>query len=74
MFYITSNRGKDGGLKEDFFDLEGNLMNLNQQGYEGNQSTPKMPENLNLMVDLARDLAKDTFHIRVDFYEVNNRL
>jgi hypothetical protein len=74
FFYLTSNRGLEGGLKEDFFDIEGNLMEINQEGYYNNPNTPSLPINLNKMVEFSRILAEETYHLRVDFYEVNGKL
>lgn len=74
FFYVTSNRGCEGGLKEDFFDVNENLMELNQLGYYNNPNTPPLPVNLSKMVELSRILAKDTYHLRVDFYEIGNKI
>ncbi len=74
FFYTTSNRGCEGGLKEDFFDVEGKLMELNQEGYYNNPITPELPKNLSKMIEFSTILAKDTYHLRVDFYEVNGKL
>lgn len=74
FFYVTSNRGAETGLKEDFFDIHGNLLDLNQKGYYNNPQTPTLPVNLEKMVIFAKILAKDTYHLRVDFYEINDRL
>lgn len=71
FFYITSNRGREGGLKEDFFDVDGKLLDLNQYGYYNNDITPELPRNLSEMINLSRILSKSTYHLRVDFYEVN---
>ncbi len=73
-FYTTSDRGSATGLKEDFFDCQGNLIELNQKGYENNPKTPALPLNLKSMVEFSRILAKDTYHLRVDFYEINGRM
>lgn len=74
FFYVTSNRGSETGLKEDFFDIHGNLLDLNQKGYYNNPQTPTLPVNLEKMVMFAKILAKGTYHLRVDFYEINDRL
>ena len=74
FFYTTSNRGNKGGLKEDFFDIKGNLLELNQKGYYNNPITPPLPENLQKMVELSEILAQHTYHLRVDFYEVNGKI
>lgn len=74
FFYVTSDRGSATGLKEDFFDINGNLMDLNQKGYYNNPKTPELPKNLEKMISFSRILAKDTYHLRVDFYEIHDRL
>ena len=74
FYYVTSGRGSTEGLKEDFFDIDGNLLDLNQEGFHNNSVTPPLPQNLSTMIDFSRKLAKDTYHLRVDFYEVNGRL
>lgn len=74
FFYTTSNRGGEGGLKEDFFDIEGRLLEFNQVGFYNNPNTPAVPKCLQKMIDIARKLAKDTYHLRVDFYEVGDKI
>lgn len=75
FFYTTSNRGQEGGLKEDFFDVDGNHMNLNQEGYYGNEKMPPaLPQNLSKMIEISRILSQGTYHLRVDFYEVAGKL
>lgn len=74
FFYITSNRGSKSGLCEDFFDMDGNLQEFNQFGYKGNVVTPSLPQNFQKMIEISKLLSKDTYHLRVDFYEVNGKL
>lgn len=74
FFYVTSNRGCEGGLKEDFFDVDGNLMEINQLGYYNNPKTPDIPVNLSKMIEFSRILSKDTYHLRVDFYEIKGKM
>ena len=74
FFYVTSNRGSEDGLKEDFFDVSGNLMEINQEGYYNNPNTPKLPINLSKMVEFSRILSEGTYHLRVDFYEIDGKL
>lgn len=74
FFYTTSDRENKDGVREDFFDIEGNLLDFNQLGYYNNPITPALPQNLEKMVEMARVLAKDTYHLRVDFYEVNGKV
>ena len=74
FFYVTSNRGREGGLKEDFFNLDGELLDINQYGYCNNNVTPELPKKISEMIDISRILSRDTYHLRVDFYEVDDRV
>lgn len=74
FFYTTSNRGGEGGLYEDFFDLNGVLLPWGQNGSSNNPNTPIVPANIEKMVSLARILSKGTSHLRVDFYEIMGRI
>ena len=72
--YITTNRGMEGGLKEDFFYADGRHMEVNQKGYNNNTQTPSLPINFEKMKDLARVLAKGIPQLRVDFYEIDGNV
>lgn len=72
--YITSGRDSATGLKEDFFDMNGNLLVLNQKGFRNAEITPLLPANYDKMIELSRRIAVGTSHLRVDYYEINGRL
>jgi len=74
FYYVTSNRGSNTGLCEDFFDIKGNHMELSQRGFPNNKITPSLPVNLNIMIEISTILSKGTYHLRVDFYEVNGKI
>lgn len=75
IFYITSDKGlKEMSVKQDFFDIHGNHLDIQDVTYPNNPKIPKLPENLDLMVDLARKLSENTYHLRVDFYEINGKV
>lgn len=74
VLYITTNRGGKGGLKEDFFDADGNHLDATQKGYYNNPITPQLPSNFEKMKELARILSNGIPHLRVDFYEINNNI
>ena len=74
LFYITSDRNKTTGLNEDFFDVEGNLLPVQQKGEKNSVITPPLPKNLNLMLSLAHELSRNIPQVRVDFYEVHNKV
>lgn len=75
IFYITSDKGLGLSTKQDFFDIKGNHIEIQDKCYPNNPiKCPDLPLNLDKMVAFCKILAKDTLHIRVDFYEVNGML
>lgn len=75
VFYITSDKGGSLPTKEDFFDINGTHIDLEDSNYSNNPiKTPDLPINLREMILLARNLAHDTYHLRVDFYEINGKI
>lgn len=75
LFYITSDKGCGLPTKQDFFDINGNHLEIQDKEYPNNLiRCPLLPSNLNIMVELCRILAKDTYHLRIDFYEINDKV
>lgn len=75
IFYITSDKGGNLPTREDFFDINGNPIGMEDFYYRKNPvATPSLPKNLDDMVRISRLMAKDTYHLRVDFYEVNGKV
>jgi len=71
--FVASNRQGDGETYFDFFD--NNYKHLDViNGHPMNPILPKMPNNFKKMIKLAETLAGDMCHVRVDFYEANNRI
>ena len=68
---ICSDRNKK--VKFTFFDKEGKFMDVCQGGSD-NDKNIKKPKNYKKMVELAEKLAKGTNQLRVDFYEINNKI
>lgn len=75
IFYITSDKGGTLPTRQDFFDIEGNHLEIQDKHYTSNPiTTPALPKQMDLMVDLSRKLSKDTYHLRVDFYEIEGKV
>lgn len=75
IFYITSDKCGNLPVRQDFFDLEGNHLEIEDVNYRNNPiKPPKLPVNLKKMIDLCKVFAKNTYHLRVDFYEVDGKL
>lgn len=55
------------------YDCEWNMLPL-KLGYENYNGNVEKPINLVKMLDIAKDLSKELIHVRVDFYEVKERL
>lgn len=78
LFYITAENGPRKNWRQDFFDLAGNHLpyatNKRKSSSPETETLPEPPENLELMVKMARELAADTHFLRVDFYEINGHV
>lgn len=71
MMFIVSNRFKEGGHKGDFYDMDGNHLNVWQPGFENNSIRPELPNCYKKMQEYASILSKGIPQLRVDFYYVN---
>ena len=56
-----------------FVDIDWNVLPTGRRGKRFSENPPK-PENLDLMLKLSKELSKDFPFVRIDFYEVNNRV
>lgn len=68
---VNTGRGVD--TRADYFNKEYEWMDL-KWGYEHADEKPKKPQNYEKMYELAEKLAKGTYELRVDFYEVNGKV
>lgn len=59
--------------RSDFFDKDFNCLGFTW-GYPHIKDKPKKPKNFEKMFELAEQLAKGTIELRVDFYEVNEKI
>lgn len=56
------------------YDIEGNLLPFNNQGYS-NEGAPKLDMDIiNKMLPLSRKLSEKIKHVRVDFYFINGQV
>ena len=69
--FVCSDRQKN--LKFTFFDKNKKMMNFTQDNCP-NDVNIKLPKNYKKMVQLSEKLAQDAIEIRVDFYEINNKI
>lgn len=72
--FIATDRHKDFQLTYDFFDRDFNLMPFTYGGVEHAQPTPAKPKHFDKMIELAEKLAKPFPFVRVDFYEIGDKI
>lgn len=73
LFCINTNREGKGGLKVDYFDMNRNVLDFTW-GFPHPDERADFPKGLDTMIQLSRKLSKDTFQLRVDFYESMGRV
>lgn len=75
LLLATNRQSKDKPLCFDYFDMDFNHLNLTNHWHPNNEcEVPHKPLNFEKMKELAKILAKDIPHVRVDFYEVNGQI
>lgn len=75
FFYISQNiKGDFHDMSADFFYINGNKTPFERKDHKHFEVLPKMPDNLDEMVDLAKKLSEDFKFVRVDLFNVNNKI
>ena len=71
--FVCSDRFSDKGLYVTFFDRDWNVMPFERHYPSVKEGLPK-PRNYKKMIELAEILSKDISFVRVDFYEINDKI
>ena len=72
--FIATDRGKeDTDVKFDFFDDQFNHLPM-KHGHENAASVPEKPSRFEEMKEIAEKLSGKMRHVRIDLYEVDNRI
>ena len=71
--FVCTNRFSENGLNVTFFDKNWNKMPF-ERHYPMDRNAIEKPVNYDKMIDLAEKLSKNIPFVRVDFYEVNNKI
>lgn len=74
VMFVVTNRFKEGGHKADFFDMNGNHLDVTQPGFENNPVRPVLPPCFDKMKELASVLSAGIPQLRVDFYYVDDKI
>ncbi len=71
---ILTNGESYGDKKySDHFDMEANWLPF-KSGHDNAEVTPSIPKQFDKMRNIAEKLAQGTIHLRVDLYEVNDKI
>lgn len=73
LAYSLICKDRKTNLKCTFFDKDGKFLNITQDNYPNDKSTVK-PKNYDEMIKLAEKLSADIIQVRVDFYEVDDKI
>lgn len=71
--FVCSNRRSLNGLKVDFYDRDWNFMDFKRH-YPNSGKVIYKPKNYEKMILLAEKLSKNFTFVRIDFYEVNEKI
>lgn len=71
--FVCSNRNTEDGLNVTFFDRDWNMLPFSRSHPVSNVPIPR-PLNYDLMIKTAEKLSTGFPFLRVDFYEINNRM
>lgn len=74
LILVCTERFSKDGLKEDFFDIDWNHLDMARPEHGNAVNTPKKPKNYDLMLQYAKQLSKGMPFVRIDFYEVSEKL
>lgn len=73
LFIATDRQAEDKPTCFDFFDDNYEHLPITN-GHPNAKVIPEKPINFELMKELAEKLAINTYHLRVDFYEINGKV
>lgn len=74
MILVCSDRFSSGGLRENFYDVDWNLLPVQRPSHPNSDVDIEAPENLHLMIAAAEKLAQNIPFSRIDFYEINGKM
>ncbi len=73
LFVATERQNPNEEVKFDFFDADFNHLPF-RQGHDHAKVIPKKPENFELMKKLAAQLSQGMSHVRVDLYDLSDKV
>ena len=73
FLYISTGLGKKENLCMEYLDMKFNSLNIKRKGYN-NFTNLQKPSNFEILVDYSKKLSKDFPFVRVDLYDIDNKI
>lgn len=73
LILVCMDRNDTSGIKKIFYDEKWNKLNMKRVG-ASNDCDANCPKNIEKMIEFSERLSKDIPFVRVDFYDINDRL
>ena len=74
MILVCAERFAAGGLRENFYDPDWNLLPVKRPKHPNTDFDIPRPQKLQEMLEIARNLSKDIPFSRIDLYEINGKI
>jgi len=71
---VCTDRYSKAGLCEDFYDIKWNHLNIKRKTHPNASRKIEKPKKLSKMLELAEKLSRDTKFLRVDFYDIDDKI
>lgn len=71
---VCSERNSSEGVKMDFYDDKWKIINMRRYGRRSSNELIIRPKNLEKMIEISEELSSEIAFLRVDFYEINDKL
>lgn len=74
IILVCADRFSKGGLRENFYDTDWNILELQRPTHKNTEDKIEKPKNFDFMIDFARNLSQNIKFSRIDFYEVGGKM
>ena len=74
IILVCSDRFSNGGLCENFYDTNWNLLNMRRPDTSNSKQPQSQPQRLGDMLQLAAAISEKFPFVRIDFYEIKGKV
>ncbi len=74
IILVCLERFSKDGLKENFYDVNWNLLNLKRPSHPNSKKQVEKPKKFDEMIDIAEKLSKGMPFARIDLYDINDEI